>query len=155
MKCIPKSHDCVSQGTCTPGVTPEPGICSQPKDSQADFKVKTHYHGDCTGVIHNDVVIESNTNGRCVDIDCQVASLDIDAVGNCPDGQVRISYWQNSGCSGEWYGYGYSSKDTCRGLWKQGWATKSLWLQCAEESQDCITTGSCQADPEPAVTVCQ
>lgn len=138
-------------------MSPEPshGLCSgQQPGNDVSFKLKSHYHTDSTGDQHNDVAIKQNTDGMCMNLDCQVGSLDIDSAGNCPKGQVQISYWQNSDCSGQWYGYGYGNRGTCRGLWKDGYKTKSVWLRCAEQSQDCVSKGSCKADPEPSSNLC-
>ncbi|OAA70754.1 LysM domain-containing protein [Akanthomyces lecanii RCEF 1005] len=131
------------------------GICSgQHLGNDVSFKLKSHYLTDCTGDQHNDFTIKQNTDGMCMNLDCQVGSLDIDSAGNCPNGQVQISYWQNSDCSGQWYGYGYGNRGTCRGLWKDGYKTKSVWLRCAEQSQDCVSKSSCKSDPEPSSNLC-
>ena len=124
-------------------VTYRPGIPS-----------KSRYHADCTGDIHNNVTVQSNTDGMCIDTDCQVASLDIASAGNCPNGQVQISYWEQPGCSGKWYGYGYTNRGTCRSLWSEGWKFKSLWVRCAEQGKDCVNQKTCVADAEPTSNIC-
>ncbi|KAM3548281.1 hypothetical protein ARSEF4850_009503, partial [Beauveria asiatica] len=106
------------------------------------------------GNVNNNVDIKPG-NGVCINTDCGVSSLEIPSVGSCPDGQVRISYWQNADCAGDWYGYGYGSRGTCRGLWSNGWGFKSLWLSCAEPDSDCINLGTCTAAPEPSTEVCR
>ena len=127
---------------------------SVPGASQTAFVLMSHYHGDCTGDVNNEVMIRSNSDGMCIDTNCQVASLDIASLGDCPDGQVQISYWQQPGCSGKWYGYGYTSRSTCRSLWSDGWSFKSLWLRCAKESQDCVRQGTCNPDAETTTGIC-
>ncbi|ATY64808.1 uncharacterized protein A9K55_005176 [Cordyceps militaris] len=66
----------------------------------AEFSPVTRYHGDCTGNVHN---IESfaHSNGHCVNTDCQVASLGMAPDGSCPDGHVRVSYWEQPNCQGK------------------------------------------------------
>lgn len=118
------------------------------------FKLKSKYRINCDGAVHNDVTMPVNTDGFCIDTDCQVGALDIAAEGLCPDGQVQISYWQNPGCQGEWYGYGYASKGICRKLWTDGWKFKAVYLRCAAESNDCVSKGTCKFDPEPKNNVC-
>ncbi len=83
------------------------------------FRLKTRYHSDCSGDVHDEVVV-GRDQGLCVDTGCSVASLDIASAGNCPSGQVQISYWEQAGCTGKWFGYSYASRDTCRSLWTQG-----------------------------------
>ncbi|PMB63481.1 hypothetical protein BM221_010702 [Beauveria bassiana] len=122
--------------------------------SSVAFSVKTHYYINCGGSVNNNVNVMPG-NGVCVNTNCGVGSLEIPSAGSCPNGQVRISYWQNADCAGEWYGYGYGSRDTCRGLWSDGWGFKSMWLSCAEPSSDCIQQRTCTADPEPSVGVCR
>ncbi|KAJ4155521.1 hypothetical protein LMH87_000761 [Akanthomyces muscarius] len=78
------------------------GICSgEQPGNDVSFKLKSHYHTDRTGDQHKDVTIKQNTDGMCMNMDCQMSSLDIDSADNCPNGQVHISYWQNSDCSGQ------------------------------------------------------
>ncbi|GAB0132325.1 hypothetical protein EsDP_00000765 [Epichloe bromicola] len=115
---------------------------------------------DCTGAIHNDISVPPGSdvkNGVCIDIDCQVGGLKIPYVGDCPDGQVQISYYQLEKCSGtgSWYGYGYDSRGKCHHLWKDGQASKSLHLRCAPKENDCATQGTCTVEGEPAVPICK
>ncbi|KAM3462442.1 hypothetical protein MY5147_009822, partial [Beauveria neobassiana] len=97
-----------------------------PISDSVAFSVKTHYKTNCAGSVDNNVDIRLG-NGVCINTDCAVGSLEIPSVGSCPDGEIRISYWQNADCKGDWYGYGYGSRGTCRGLWSNGWGFKSLW----------------------------
>ncbi|KAM3431128.1 hypothetical protein NHJ13734_007427 [Beauveria thailandica] len=131
-----------------------PSFDYSPTSDSVAFSVKTHYKTNCAGSVDNNVDIKPG-NGVCVNTDCGVGSLEIPSVGSCPDGQVRISYWQNADCAGDWYGYGYGSRGTCRGLWSNGWGFKSLWLSCAEPDSDCIKSGTCTAAPEPSTEVCR
>ncbi|KAK4064922.1 hypothetical protein Purlil1_14084 [Purpureocillium lilacinum] len=61
------------------------------------FRLKTRYHADCTGDVHNDVSVSGA--GICINTDCKVASLEVATEGYCPDGQVQISYWEQPGCT--------------------------------------------------------
>lgn len=153
LRCAKRSDDCVSKKSCTVDPEPTRGICSGPDDTTA-FRFKSRYHTDCTGDQHNDVTIQSNTDGSCVDLDCKVGSLDIAAEGNCPNGQVQISYWEKTGCQGAWYGYGYADKGTCRGLWRDGNVSKSVHMRCADPKDDCVSKGQCKVDPEPSGNAC-
>lgn len=153
LRCAKQSDDCVSKKTCTPDPEPAHGICSGQDDTTA-FKFKSRYHADCTGDQHNDVTIQSNTDGACVDLDCQVGSLVIAAEGNCPNGQVQISYWEKTGCHGAWYGYGYADRGTCRRLWRDGYVSKSLYMKCADPKDNCVNKGTCKEDPEPSGNAC-
>ncbi|KAJ3498512.1 hypothetical protein NLG97_g1065 [Lecanicillium saksenae] len=121
---------------------------------ESAFSLKSKYHNDCTGDVHNDVVV-GHDEGLCIDTGCAVASLDIASTGGCPNGQVQISYWEKPGCTGKWFGYGYGSRDTCRSLWTDGWKFGALHLRCAEPLSDCENQYSCKADPEPARGICE
>ncbi|EGX95212.1 GPI anchored endo-1,3(4)-beta-glucanase, putative [Cordyceps militaris CM01] len=101
--------------------------------------------------VHNDVVVGG---GSCIDTGCAVGSLDIAAAGSCPDGEVRISYWEQPGCAGKWFGYGYASRNTCRSLWSGGWSFKSLYVSCAKRSDDCVSRGTCTMDQVPSYPIC-
>lgn len=118
-----------------------------------DIMLTTCYHADCTGEVHNTERFERG-DGHCVNTDCQVASLDIMPTGLCPDNQVRISYWEQPGCVGKWFGYGYASRGQCRALWSGGWKFKSLYITCASQASDCVTQGTCSIDPIPNNNVC-
>lgn len=118
-----------------------------------DIVLSTTYHGDCTGSIHNQERFEHG-EGHCVNTDCQVAALDIKSAGRCPDGQVRISYWDQPGCAGKWFGYGYASRGQCRTLWSGGWKFRSLWISCATQESDCITQKTCSMDALPDKNLC-
>lgn len=89
------------------------------------FHIRSHYHSDCTGDVHNDIPIAA-TDDTCINTDCKVASLEVLAEGACPDGQVQISYWEKPNCQGQWYGYGYANRGSCRSLWTNGYKWKSL-----------------------------
>ncbi|KAM3466012.1 hypothetical protein MY5147_009135 [Beauveria neobassiana] len=128
---------------------------SNPATANNAFSLKTRYTTSCGGKVNNDVTISEGSNGQCIDTSCDVGSLDIAAEGTCPDGQVRISYWQNKGCSGDWYGYGYGSRGTCRGLWSDGWNFQSLYVSCAKQADDCVTKGQCTPAPSPQQGVCR
>ncbi|OAA81565.1 LysM domain protein [Akanthomyces lecanii RCEF 1005] len=119
----------------------------------AAFSLKTKYHGGCTGDVYNNVVVKPG-EGYCMNTDCQVGSLDIDADGLCPDGEVQLSYWEQPGCVGQWYGYGYADKGACRGLWTNGDKFKAIHLRCARKEDDCVSKGSCTCDFEPQNKVC-
>ncbi|OAQ72016.1 LysM domain-containing protein [Pochonia chlamydosporia 170] len=118
------------------------------------FVLKSYYHLDCTGSIHNNVNIAHGSDGICINTDCAVGSVDVDAVGRCPGGQVQISYWENAGCSGKWFGYGYMSRAQCHRLWSDGYKFKALHLRCAREQDDCVNKKTCAYDPEPASRSC-
>ncbi|KAM3542855.1 hypothetical protein ARSEF1564_004236 [Beauveria bassiana] len=147
LSCAEPSSDCIQQGTCTADPEPSVGVC------RAAFHLKTRYSAGCTGDVHNEVTVPHG-NGQCIDTDCAVGSLDIDNVGSCPDGELRISYWDQPGCSGKWFGYGYGSRNTCRSLWSGGWSFKSLWVSCAKQSDDCVSQGTCTIDDVPSRSVC-
>ncbi|QPH06459.1 hypothetical protein C2857_004953, partial [Epichloe festucae Fl1] len=114
------------------------------------FRLRSLYHADCTGKQYNDVTIVGGSDGTCINTNCQAASLDVAAIGNCPNGQVQISYWEDPGCSGKWFGYGYTSRGKCHKLWTEGWNFKSLHLRCASEEADCVNQRTCTYDPKPA-----
>lgn len=116
------------------------------------FRLKTRYHADCTGDVHNDVSVSGA--GICINTDCKVASLEVATEGYCPDGQVQISYWEQPGCTGKWFGYGYSNRGQCRGLWTEGWKFKAIHLNCARKETDCVTLGTCTYDAEPSRNIC-
>ncbi|KAK8924277.1 LysM domain-containing protein [Metarhizium anisopliae] len=115
------------------------------------FRIKTRYHIDCTGDVYNDVSVRG---GMCINTGCSVGSLEIAAEGYCPDGQVQISYWEQPNCVGKWFGYGYTKRGQCRGVWTDGWKFKSLFLRCAKEEDDCVSQGTCAYDPEPDTSLC-
>ncbi|KAH8715257.1 GPI-anchored CFEM domain protein [Beauveria bassiana] len=151
MKCMAPSDDCVTKGTCVPNAEPKVGICEKPAVA---FRLQSRYHTDCTGEVHDNSVVNSGSNGMCVETDCMVGSLDIAGVGDCPDDNVQLSYWGEKGCTGEWYGYGYGSRGTCRHLWSDGNKFRSLWVKCAKESDDCVYKGTCVANTEPVNSKC-
>ncbi|XWW93850.1 hypothetical protein V2A60_001789 [Cordyceps javanica] len=117
------------------------------------FRIRSRYHLGCRGETHNDVTTLGR-DGVCIDTDCRVGSLDVAAEGACPGGQVQISYWEKPGCVGGWYGYGYTSRGTCRDLWTAGWKFRSLHLRCMDSADDCVTRNTCSYDPEPASSSC-
>jgi hypothetical protein len=119
----------------------------------AAFSLKSKYHVGCKGAVHNSVVVKPG-QGYCMNTDCQVGSIDIDGDGLCPDGEVQLSYWEQPGCTGKWYGYGYAQKGSCRGLWTDGFKFQAIHLRCAKKGDDCVSTGSCTYDPEPKANVC-
>ncbi|KFG84780.1 hypothetical protein MANI_010103 [Metarhizium anisopliae] len=96
------------------------------------FEVKAFYSAGCKGNLHGQTTVASGTDGFCFDTNCQVASLDTSIVGDCPSGQVQISYWEKPGCTGKWFGYGYTSR----------------------EQDDCVNRGTCTYDPEPSRGIC-
>ncbi|KAM3463279.1 hypothetical protein MY5147_009691 [Beauveria neobassiana] len=166
VSCGDPASDCIQQGTCTAAPEPATEICraddstTKPdagkKDdtsSSAAFHLKTRHSGSCTGDVHNEVTVPHG-NGQCIDTDCAVGSLEVDSLGNCPDGELRISYWSQAGCGGKWFGYGYGSRNTCRGLWSGGWGFKSLWVSCAKQSDDCVSRGTCTIDDASGSNVC-
>ncbi|KHO00987.1 LysM domain-containing protein [Metarhizium album ARSEF 1941] len=118
------------------------------------FELRAFYHAGCTGKQHGRVTMASGSHGACFDTDCQVASFNVSAVGDCPHGQVQISYWEQPGCTGKWFGYGYTSRDTCRTLWTEGWKFKAVHLRCAREKDDCVSNKTCTYDPEPSRGIC-
>lgn len=118
------------------------------------FSLKTAYHADCTGDIRQKISLPDGSGGMCLDTGCTVASVDIAAEGLCPGGQVQLSYWEKPGCVGQWYGYGYASRGTCRKLWSEGWKFKSLHVRCAKQADDCVTKKTCTYDLEPAKYLC-
>ncbi|OAA60754.1 WSC domain protein [Cordyceps fumosorosea ARSEF 2679] len=128
---------------------------SPPGASETAFLLMSHKNGDCTGDVTNEVLIRSDSDGMCIDTNCEVSSLDIASLGGCPDGEIQIGYWQNAGCSGEWYGYGYGSRNTCRQLWSGGDSFKSLWLRCAKPENDCVNKKTCTVSPEPSHGICR
>ncbi|KAM3518625.1 hypothetical protein NHJ13051_008044 [Beauveria bassiana] len=138
----------------TSTTTMRPSTSTAPPASETAFLLMSHAKADCTGDVANEVLVRSDSEGTCIDTNCQVASLDIASLGSCPDGEVQISYWQQPGCSGAWYGYGYSSRQTCRQLWSGGWSFKSLYLRCAKQSDNCVSKKTCTPDPEPAHGIC-
>lgn len=146
LRCADRKDDCISKGTCVADREPSVGVCEQ--KPKADFAAKSHYHADCTGDVHDNVETSAG-NGICVETDCQVASFDIASEGSCPDGHVQLSYWEQAGCQGAWYGYGYSSRATCRRLWSDGWNFKSVHMRCTDPKDDCVNKGTCTVDPEP------
>ncbi|KAM3518027.1 hypothetical protein MY4038_010198 [Beauveria bassiana] len=165
ISCADPASDCIQQGTCTAAPEPATEVCRAGADTKPDaadktttdnaaaFHLKTRYSGSCTGAVHNEVTVPHG-NGQCIDTGCAVGSLDIDSVGNCPDGELRISYWDQPGCGGKWYGYGYASRNTCRSLWSGGWNFKSLWVSCAKQSDDCVSRGTCTIDDPSGSNVC-
>ncbi|PQK14416.1 hypothetical protein BB8028_0004g13460 [Beauveria bassiana] len=166
ISCADPASDCIQQGTCTAAPEPATEVCragadtNKPDaadktttDNAAAFHLKTRYSGSCTGAVYNEVTVPHG-NGQCIDTGCAVGSLDIDSVGNCPDGELRISYWDQPGCGGKWYGYGYASRNTCRSLWSGGWNFKSLWVSCAKQSDDCVSRGTCTIDDPSGSNVC-
>lgn len=154
LRCTDKKNDCMSKGSCVADPEPSIGSCQTPPDTAMAFTAKSYYHNDCTGATHNDISVKSGSNGFCVNTDCQVASLNIAAAGDCPNGHVQISYWEQSNCQGQWYGYGYANRGTCRGLWSDGWNFKSIWMKCTDPAKDCVNQGTCKADPEPKSPKC-
>ncbi|KAH8716634.1 LysM domain-containing protein [Beauveria bassiana] len=114
----------------------------------------TRYSDDCAGAVHSTEEFPPSGAGHCVNTDCKVTSLEISAEGTCPDGEVRISYWDQANCQGKWFGYGYASRGQCRTLWSGGWSFKSLWISCATKESDCISQGTCTIDPLPSSNVC-
>ncbi|KAM3502187.1 hypothetical protein MY11210_009144 [Beauveria gryllotalpidicola] len=155
LSCAEPDSDCIKWGTCTAAPEPSTEVCRAAADAGTTdaFHLKTRYSTGCTGDVHNEVTVPHG-NGQCIDTNCAVGSLDIDNVGNCPDGELRISYWEQSGCSGKWFGYGYGSRNTCRTLWSAGWSFKSLWVSCAKQSDDCVSRGECSIDEVPSHPIC-
>lgn len=119
----------------------------------AGFSLKTRYHRGCKGSIHNNAAIAVGQD-YCMDTGCQAGSLEIDAEGACPDGQIQLSYWEKPGCRGKWFGYGYANKGTCRGLWTDGTKFQAIHLRCAKKANDCSSRGTCTYDAEPHQAAC-
>ncbi len=90
-----------SAATTTTASSPSSVSSFIPGPSETAFLLMSHYHGDCTSDVNNEVLVHSNSDGICIDTNCQVASLDVASFGYCPDGHVQVSYWQRGGCSGE------------------------------------------------------
>ncbi|KAM4057439.1 lysM domain-containing protein [Hirsutella rhossiliensis] len=80
------------------------------------FQLETRYHAGCTGDVHNRVTVENGSDGLCIDTQCAAASTNMAVAGSCPDGQVQLSYWEKPGCSGKWFGYGYTSREPAKGV---------------------------------------
>ena len=118
------------------------------------FHLKTRYHTDCSGNINNEVTVNNNSDGFCIDTRCSVGSVEIAAAGLCPGMQVQLSYWEKPGCSGKWFGYGYTSRGTCHKMWTDGWKFQSLHLRCAAEKDECVSKKTCTYDGEPAKALC-
>ncbi|OAQ60452.1 LysM domain-containing protein [Pochonia chlamydosporia 170] len=118
------------------------------------YSLKSYYHTDCTGDVHNTVSIVDGSNGMCIDTGCAVGSVDVALGGLCPRGQVQLSYWENPGCIGKWFGYGYMSRGQCHKMWTEGWKFKSLHLRCTREQDDCVNQKTCTYDPEPPNNLC-
>ncbi|EGX89011.1 LysM domain protein [Cordyceps militaris CM01] len=119
----------------------------------AAFSLKTRYHVGCSGDIHNNVAVRVG-EGYCMNTDCRVGSLEVDADGLCPDGDIQLSYWEQPGCTGKWFGFGYADKGTCRGLWSDGNKFKAIHLRCAKSQDDCVSKQGCRLDAEPASNTC-
>lgn len=155
LRCTAKNGDCVSKGNCDAHPEPAVGICEAPSPKPAvDFAAKSYYDARCGGSVHNNVEVKQGTNGFCVNTACQAGSFNVAAEGSCPDGHVQISYWEHADCRGEWYGYGYTSRGTCRTLWSGGSMFKSVWMKCTDPKSDCVNQGSCSVDPEPTRGKC-
>ncbi len=122
--------------------------------AQPAFTFGTYYHNNCSGTIHNAASIAMDSDGACFDTDCQVASLSALSYGACPDGQLQVSYWENTGCTGQWFGYDYTSRNICFRAWTDGYKWKSLHLRCAKKSDDCVSQNQCKAAPEPDHNLC-
>ncbi|TQV97459.1 LysM domain-containing protein [Cordyceps javanica] len=114
----------------------------------------TRYSDGCAGAVHSTEEFPPSGAGHCFNTDCKVTSLDISAKGTCPDGDVRISYWEQATCQGKWFGYGYASRGQCRTLWSGGWSFKSLYVSCATKESDCVSQGTCTIDPLPSSNIC-
>ncbi len=137
--------------SAVPSSTTTTTTSSDPTPTMA-FHFKTRYSSECQGAVYKDVTLTGG--GLCVDTDCKVSSLEILAEGYCPDGQIRISYWSDASCQGQWYGYGYASRGQCRTLWSGGWKYKSLYFRCAPAQEDCVNQNSCTIDPMPEHNIC-
>ena len=118
------------------------------------FSLKSYYHVGCTGDVHNIVNLEHGSDGTCIDTGCDVGAVEVAANGLCPGGQVQISYWENAGCWGKWFGYGYMSRGQCHRMWSDGYKFKALHLRCAREQDDCVSKGTCSYESEPANKSC-
>ncbi|KFG86524.1 LysM domain protein [Metarhizium anisopliae] len=116
--------------------------------------VGVYYHIDCAGDEHNIQTILIQEDCACINTDCRVGSVKGIPQGICPDGQIQISYWEQPGCTGKWFGYGYTSRDKCRKMWTEGWKFKSLHLRCAREKDDCVSKCTYAFDLEPANNAC-
>lgn len=119
----------------------------------AAFSLKSRYHQGCSGDVYNNVAIKMGQD-YCMNTDCRVGSLEIDVGGLCPNGEVQLSYWEQPGCTGKWFGYGYADKGTCRGLWTNGSKFKAIHMRCAKQADDCSSKGTCSYDPEPEHNSC-
>ncbi|EGX87984.1 LysM domain protein [Cordyceps militaris CM01] len=117
------------------------------------FSLKSRYHTDCSGDVHSFANVDGG-DGQCMNTDCSVGSLEIASAGLCPDGEVQVSYWEQPGCQGKWFGYGYAKRGECRHLWTNGWKFKAIHLRCAKSQDDCVNQGKCTREPEPAQGVC-
>ncbi|QLI74343.1 uncharacterized protein G6M90_00g109030 [Metarhizium brunneum] len=105
--------------------------------------------GSATGI-----AVQMHQEGACINTNCRVGPVKAIPQGICPDGQIQISYWEQLGCTGKWFGDEYTSRDTRRKMWTEGWKFKSLYVRCASEKDDCVSKGACTFDPEPANNVC-
>ncbi|TQV92254.1 hypothetical protein IF1G_09326 [Cordyceps javanica] len=115
------------------------------------FSITSHYYGNCQGESYHEVNVPktgTQRSGRCITTGCNVGSLAIAAEGFCPDGQVQISYWEEPGCRGTWFGYEYTKTNTCHDLWTDGNNFKSIHLRCQNIDQDCETLGTCRRASE-------
>ncbi|EGX91309.1 keratin-associated protein 5-5, putative [Cordyceps militaris CM01] len=155
LRCADPLSDCVSQRSCEVDPEPPRGICeAPPKEPTAAFTLKARSGAYCGGDVYKEVSV-AHGGGTCLNTDCHVGSLDIAELGDCPDGEIRISYWGGEDCAGAWYGYGYASRNTCRTPWSGGSKFQSLWFSCAKQSDDCVSKNECTYDPEPAGSLCQ
>lgn len=49
---------------------------------------------------------------------------------------ARIGYCENSGCTGQWYGFAsYTSREICRNLWTEAWKFQAV-LRCMASAED-------------------
>lgn len=53
------------------------------------FRLKTRYHADCTGDVHNDVSVSGA--GICINTDCKVASLEVATEGYCQMARSKLA----------------------------------------------------------------
>jgi len=131
------------------------------------YRAIGYYHAGCNPLpavpgkksINSDISVppgSQHEDGVCVNTHCNIGSLQIPDIGDCPSGQVQIAYYEYENCpqDGQFYGYGYASRGQCHTLWKEGWMSKSIWLRCAPKENDCSTTGQCAIDGEPKVGIC-
>lgn len=118
------------------------------------FRIQSRYNRECGGDTHNDATVSMNEDGPCINTGCQVGSLDIASMGDCPDCQVQISYWEQPNCQGKWFGYGYADRGQCRSLWSYGYKFQSLHLRCARKEDDCVSKKTCKEDMEPTNSIC-